>query len=97
LPEPSNRALPGHLMLNDLQLASLSLCPRIELALAAALDGGADQAIVCGSGPTVIGIYWGDRAIERARTGAQELRGQFPEASAVLPTSLPSGTISRLP
>jgi 4-diphosphocytidyl-2-C-methyl-D-erythritol kinase len=93
----SDRVLPGHLVLNDLQPASLSLCPGIEDALAAALQGGADQAIVCGSGPTVIGVYWGDQGIERARASRHELLGRFPGAAAVLPTSLPSGTINRLP
>ena len=85
--------LPAELVLNDLQPASLSLCPAIEDALAAALEGGAEEAIVCGSGPTVIGIYWGDQGIDRARDDAQKLRRRFPGAAAVLPTSFPSGTI----
>jgi 4-diphosphocytidyl-2-C-methyl-D-erythritol kinase len=92
-----DRMPPGQLVLNDLQPAALSLCPRIGPALAAALESGADQAIVCGSGPTVIGIYRGDQTIERARASAQEMRRQFPKAAAVLPTSFPSGTIHRLP
>lgn len=89
--------LPANLVRNDLQPASLSLCPGIEDALAGALEGGADQAIVCGSGPTVIGLFWGDRGIDRARQSAQKLRGRFPLARAVFPTSLPSGTIEGEP
>jgi 4-diphosphocytidyl-2-C-methyl-D-erythritol kinase len=89
--------LPAELVLNDLQPASLSLCPEIEDALTAALEAGADQAIVCGSGPTVIGVYWGDQGIERAGDGAQKLRRRYPGAAAVLPTSLPSGTIEGQP
>jgi 4-diphosphocytidyl-2-C-methyl-D-erythritol kinase len=88
--------LPAELVLNDLQPASLSLCPEIGDALTAAIEAGADQAIVCGSGPTVIGIYWGDQGIERAGDGAQKLRRRYPGAAAVLPTSLPSGTIEGL-
>jgi 4-diphosphocytidyl-2-C-methyl-D-erythritol kinase len=89
--------LPENLVRNDLQPASLSLCPGIEAALAGALEGGADQTIVCGSGPTVIGLFWGDRGIDRARKSAHELRGRFPLATAVFPTSLPSGTIEGEP
>jgi 4-diphosphocytidyl-2-C-methyl-D-erythritol kinase len=89
--------LPENLVRNDLQPASLSLCPGIGAALAGALEGGADQAIVCGSGPTVIGLFWGDRGIDRARASAQKLRGRFPLATAVFPTSLPSGTIEGEP
>jgi 4-diphosphocytidyl-2-C-methyl-D-erythritol kinase len=96
--EASTReTLPAHLVLNDLQPASLSLCPAIEDALAAALGGGADQVIVCGSGPTVMGVYWGDDGIDRARRSEQKLRRRFPAAAAVLPTSHPSGTIGGEP
>jgi 4-diphosphocytidyl-2-C-methyl-D-erythritol kinase len=89
--------LPARLVLNDLQPASLSLCPAIEDALTAALEAGAEQAIVCGSGPTVTGVYWGDDGIDRARDSREKLRSRFPGAAAVLPTSLPSGTIGGEP
>jgi len=42
---------------NDLEAAACALEPSIERALAAARDAGAARAMVCGSGPTVIGFY----------------------------------------
>ena len=44
---------------NDLQDAARSLCPVIDAALAAARDAGADQVLVSGSGPTVVGLFGG--------------------------------------
>ena len=54
------------LIVNDLQPAAVSLRPEIELALEDVRHAGAEQAIVCGSGPTVAGVYWGDGARARA-------------------------------
>jgi len=42
---------------NDLQDAARSLCPAVDEALEASLDAGADQAIVSGSGPTVLALF----------------------------------------
>jgi 4-diphosphocytidyl-2-C-methyl-D-erythritol kinase len=56
-------------LVNDLQPAALSLAPQIEAVLARARATGADDAIVCGSGPTVIGVFRGEdgeRRVERA-------------------------------
>lgn len=64
-------SLPARLIVNDLQPAAISLCPPIATALERALGSGADQAIVCGSGPTVIGLFWGADAPHRARAAAQ--------------------------
>jgi 4-diphosphocytidyl-2-C-methyl-D-erythritol kinase len=77
--------LPGRLVVNDLQPAALSLRPEIAEALDAALDQGADRAIVCGSGPTVIGIFWGDAASRRAQLASKRLRGSFPAATSTKP------------
>ena len=66
--------LPDRLV-NDLEPAALSLAPAIGDALARARDAGADDAIVCGSGPTVIGVFRGADGERRAQRAAEELGG----------------------
>jgi 4-diphosphocytidyl-2-C-methyl-D-erythritol kinase len=80
-------ALPGELRVNDLQPAALSLAPELSGVLAAALEAGADHAMVCGSGPTVIGLFHGRGAGARARAAAADapLRARFPRAAAASP------------
>ena len=73
------------LIVNDLQPAALSLAPAIGDVLDAASRAGADQAIVCGSGPTVIGLFWGPDGASRARTAAAGLRAAHPGALAAEP------------
>ena len=75
--------LAGRLGVNDLQPAALSLRPEIAGALAAARAVGAEHALVCGSGPTVIGLYLGAEGLERAQTAATALRDRWPRAVAV--------------
>ncbi len=70
----------AELVVNDLQTAAVSLAPAIARALEHALEAGADDAIVCGSGPTVIGLFWGEDASSRAREAAAALRGEHPAA-----------------
>jgi 4-diphosphocytidyl-2-C-methyl-D-erythritol kinase len=65
------------LIVNDLQPAALSLVPEIGDALDAARDAGADHAIVCGSGPTVIGIFAGADGDRRATAAATALSDLF--------------------
>jgi 4-diphosphocytidyl-2-C-methyl-D-erythritol kinase len=77
--------LPGALTTNELQAAALSLRPEIARALTAARDAGAQRAIVCGSGPTVIGTYWGEDAWPRACAAEAEVGERFPGAVAVRP------------
>ena len=77
--------LPEELFVNDLEPATVSLCPVVVEALDAARYTGAEQAMVCGSGPTVAGIFWGGDAGARARVGAAALAGQYPGAVAVSP------------
>jgi 4-diphosphocytidyl-2-C-methyl-D-erythritol kinase len=77
--------LPGELVVNDLQAAALSLRPEIGVALDAALYAGAEHAIVCGSGPTVAGLYAGEDGHARATAGAAALAGRYPGACAVVP------------
>jgi 4-diphosphocytidyl-2-C-methyl-D-erythritol kinase len=77
--------LPGELIVNDLQPASVSLAPVVDEALSAAREVGADQALVCGSGPTVIGLFLGADGPERATTAARALSARFAGAVAAAP------------
>jgi 4-diphosphocytidyl-2-C-methyl-D-erythritol kinase len=70
---------------NDLEPAARSLCPPIDKALAAARDAGAESAFVCGSGPTVAGLYSGSDSPGRAQAAADALAGRFPGATAATP------------
>lgn len=74
--------LPSALVVNELQAAALSLRPEIARALSAARSAGADRAIVCGSGPTVIGLFWGAEGFSRASAAAADLAARFPGAVA---------------
>jgi 4-diphosphocytidyl-2-C-methyl-D-erythritol kinase len=49
--------LPDDLVVNDLEPAARDLCPQIGDTLAAVRAAGADRALVCGSGPTVAGLF----------------------------------------
>ena len=77
----------GSLGVNDLEAASRSLCPAIDDALAELRRAGAEQAFVCGSGPTCAGIWWGEEASDRAGAAANSLAPQFPGATAVVPVT----------
>jgi 4-diphosphocytidyl-2-C-methyl-D-erythritol kinase len=68
---------------NDLQDAARSLCPAIDAALAAARDAGADQVLVSGSGPTVVGLFGG--ADGPARAAAAALACGWPRALGAEP------------
>jgi 4-diphosphocytidyl-2-C-methyl-D-erythritol kinase len=80
-------SLGPELTVNDLQPAALSLAPAIGDALTAARQAGADHAIVCGSGPTVIGLFWGEEPGRRARAAAEQpgLRSRYPGVAAASP------------
>jgi hypothetical protein len=43
--------------------------------------------MVCGSGPTVIGLYWGEDAERRAARASHTLRPLFPKAAGAIPVS----------
>ncbi len=75
-------ALPARLVVNDLQPAVLSLVPEIGEALEAVSTAGVDQVLVCGSGPTVMGIFWGAHQFPRAQDAAEGLQDRFPGAMA---------------
>jgi 4-diphosphocytidyl-2-C-methyl-D-erythritol kinase len=65
---------------NDLEAAARSLSPAIDEALDAARRAGSDHPIVSGSGPTVVGLFFGDRHEERAAVAREALvaEGRFP-------------------
>ena len=64
------RDFPVELMVNDLEPAALSLCPSIAGALSLARELGADHALLCGSGPTVAGVFLGADGPARAAAAA---------------------------
>jgi 4-diphosphocytidyl-2-C-methyl-D-erythritol kinase len=79
-PQPS-------LMVNDLEPAAVSLCPEIDVALEVLREVGADLALVCGSGPTVAGLWWDEGARARAAEAAGLLSDQFTPAFVVQPVA----------
>jgi 4-diphosphocytidyl-2-C-methyl-D-erythritol kinase len=80
-------ALPEEMAVNDLQPAALSLRPELAVALDDVRAAGADRALVCGSGPTVIGLFHGADGGERARRAAADpgLQARHPRALATRP------------
>jgi 4-diphosphocytidyl-2-C-methyl-D-erythritol kinase len=78
---------PPELMVNDLAPAALSLCPSIQDALDALADAGAAPALVSGSGPTTVGIWWGAGSVAAAARAAAALSERFPGAQTALPFS----------
>jgi 4-diphosphocytidyl-2-C-methyl-D-erythritol kinase len=77
--------LPSALAVNDLQRAALSLAPEIDPALQATRSAGAQRSFVCGSGPTVAGLFVGDGALERAQSAAAALADRYAGACAAVP------------
>ena len=67
---------------NDLEPATRSLHPSTDDALADARAAGASHALVCGSGPTVVGVF---ATLDDARLGAERLRERYPKAAAAAP------------
>jgi 4-diphosphocytidyl-2-C-methyl-D-erythritol kinase len=67
--------VPDELVVNDLEPAARALCPAIDEALAAARAAGADRGLVCGSGPTVVGLF---RRADAARAAAVALAERKP-------------------
>jgi 4-diphosphocytidyl-2-C-methyl-D-erythritol kinase len=74
--------LPDELVVNDLEPAARALCPTIDEALRTARRVGARCALVCGSGPTVVGLF-GD--LQAARVAAARLSDREPRPLAVAP------------
>ena len=76
---------------NDLEAASRSLEPSITAELERAREAGAHQALVCGSGPTVIGLFDDPLAASRA---AATLTAAGVEAWAARPYPRALGALS---
>jgi 4-diphosphocytidyl-2-C-methyl-D-erythritol kinase len=76
---------------NDLQDAARSLCPAIDEALEAAIDAGADTALVSGSGPTVLALFFEVGHRERAATAHETLVAERGALAPILAT--PAGPI----
>jgi 4-diphosphocytidyl-2-C-methyl-D-erythritol kinase len=74
--------LPDELIGNDLEPAARALCPEIDEALVIAREVGAHHALVCGSGPTVIGLF---ADLQGARGAAARLSERKPRPVAVAP------------
>jgi 4-diphosphocytidyl-2-C-methyl-D-erythritol kinase len=83
--------LPQEVLVNELAPAAESLCPAVTDALAAARACGADTTMVCGSGPTVLGLFWGEDGLTPANAAARELRRRFPGAVAAVPVGAEFG------
>ena len=83
--------LPDELLVNDLQPAALSLCPEIADALQATAGAGADRVLVCGSGPTIAGIFWGVEGSARAATAAASVAERFPATTFAAPVGVDFG------
>jgi 4-diphosphocytidyl-2-C-methyl-D-erythritol kinase len=78
--------LPDDLIVNDLEPAARSLYPPIDEALAAVRGAGADRALVCGSGPTVVGLF---RRESAARGALVALAGRTPRPVLAAPWRAP--------
>lgn len=74
--------LPDHLVVNELEPAARALCPEIDKALDDAWRVGARRALVCGSGPTVVGLF---SDLQAARGAAARLSEREPRPFAVAP------------
>jgi 4-diphosphocytidyl-2-C-methyl-D-erythritol kinase len=77
-PLPSAREL----LHNDLQAAAVSLSATITDALGEMQAAGADETLVSGSGPTVLGLFGHANPAGRAQRAAAALGGHVPEPSA---------------
>lgn len=86
-PAMGGARIPERLLVNDLQEAAVSLCPEIAERLEALSSVGAEQVLVSGSGPTTVGIRWGEGALEWASNAADRLGATHPGAVAARPVN----------
>jgi 4-diphosphocytidyl-2-C-methyl-D-erythritol kinase len=70
------------LLHNDLTDAAISLCPQIAPALRRAREAGAEEVLLSGSGPTVVGLFSRANAPGRVNRAVSELAGLVPEPVA---------------
>ncbi len=78
-------APPAEWAVNDLEPAALSLAPEIEGVLEDTRSAGAQRVLVCGSGPTVAGLFVGELARPRAQAAADALARRYPGARVAVP------------
>jgi 4-diphosphocytidyl-2-C-methyl-D-erythritol kinase len=71
---------------NDLQDAARSLCPAIDEAIEAAINAGADHALVSGSGPTVLALFIEVGHRERAAMAYETLLADGRSPAPILAT-----------
>ena len=95
-------ALPARLIVNDLQPARAVTAPRDRRRADAAREAGADQALVCGSGPTVIGLFWGADGLTSAppappRAAAGASAGDAPRSRRQRGAGIGGEPVSRFP
>jgi 4-diphosphocytidyl-2-C-methyl-D-erythritol kinase len=86
---------PPELLVNDLEPAAVSLAPELAWTLDEVRGAGAEHAMVCGSGPTVIGLF---SDLGGARGAALALSGRTPAPFAVepwYPTVIPTANTDR--
>jgi 4-diphosphocytidyl-2-C-methyl-D-erythritol kinase len=84
--EAAGADLPDDLIVNDLEPAARALCPAVDEALAAVRGAGAARAIVCGSGPTVVGLF---TSADAARAAAVALGDRTPRPIVAAPWRAP--------
>ncbi|CAA9473685.1 MAG: hypothetical protein AVDCRST_MAG38-1501 [uncultured Solirubrobacteraceae bacterium] len=68
---------------NDLAAAAVHCCPSIAAGLEELVAAGADQAMVSGSGPTVVGFFDGSDGRRRAEAALARLAGRHRRAQVV--------------
>jgi 4-diphosphocytidyl-2-C-methyl-D-erythritol kinase len=98
---PVGGSVSEELLHNDLQRAAMALCPGIAEALTQAREAGADLALVSGSGPTVVGLFFADAAPEtgarRSVSAARGLAGRQPPPICATPVSASFGRAMTVP
>lgn len=75
------------LLVNDLEPAAVSLCPWCAEAIRELRRAGAEQAMVSGSGPTVVGIWWGPQAAAGTSAAVAALTERYPGAVSAAPVT----------
>jgi 4-diphosphocytidyl-2-C-methyl-D-erythritol kinase len=83
--------LPASLLTNDLEPAALSLCPAAADAMRDARRCDPDAVLVCGSGPTVAAVIWGESAAEIASEAVSSLQSDYPGAVVAQPVGADFG------
>ena len=83
-------------MVNELEPAARSLCPALDGALEAARGAGADVALVCGSGPTVAGLFLGPGGPAAAEAARAALAARRPAPLVACPVGADFAAVSTM-